>query len=168
MDNKGCSFTGHRDVSAEHKKALPGLLMRAIEYAYNLGCRDFYAGGAVGFDTFAAREVIRFRLSHRDARLVLLLPCINQNELWSGADTDAYEYVLSEADEIKYVAEEYTKSCMQKRNQALADSCDIMIAYVGRPRSGAGQTVRMAEKLGKKVYNLYFALEKEKGKEVKN
>ena len=98
-------------------------------------------------------------MSHPDASLILLLPCLNQNELWRGSDTDAYEYILSEADEIRYVSDEYTKSCMQKRNKALAEACDIMIAYVGRDRSGAAQTVRMAESLGKKVYNLYSAAE---------
>lgn len=155
MSIKGCSFTGHRTIPDGHRKSLSALLARAIEYAYNLGCREFFAGGAIGFDTLAAREVIRFRISHPDVKLILLLPCINQSELWSGADTDAYEYTLSEADEVRYISEEYTKSCMQKRNRALAEACDIMIAYVGRSRSGASQTVRMAEERGKKVYNLY-------------
>ena len=155
MDIYGCSFTGHRTIPDGHRKSLSALLARAVEYAYNQGCRNFFAGGAVGFDTLAAREVIRFRVSHPDVKLILLLPCTNQNELWSDTDTDAYDYTLSVADEVRYVSELYTKSCMQKRNRALAEACDIMIAYVGRPRSGAGQTVRIAEELGKKVYNLY-------------
>lgn len=161
MEIKGCSFTGHRNFPAEHRQRLMELLRRAVEYAYNSGCRRFYAGGALGFDTLAAREVIRFRLSHTDVSLVLLLPYLNQNECWSEADTNAYEYILSEADEVIYVSEEYTKSCMQKRNKALAEVGDIMVAYVSRPRSGSGQTARMAEILGKKVYNLYFSLEKD-------
>ena len=159
MELMGCSFTGHRSFPDKYRAKLSELLRRGIEYAYGLGCRAFYAGGALGFDTLAAREVIRFRMSHPDVSLILILPCINQNELWCGSDTDAYEYTLSEADEVRYIAEEYTKSCMQKRNRALAEACDIMIAYVSRPRSGAAQTVRMAESLGKKVYNLYASLE---------
>ena len=160
MEVKGCSFTGHRTIPAEHRKSLCQLLERAVKYAYDLGCRRFYTGGAVGFDTLAAREVIRFRISHPDVKLILLLPCTNQNEKWNCTDTDAYDYTLFVADEVNYISDEYTKSCMQKRNQALAEACDVMIAYVGRSRSGAGQTVRMAERLGKKVYNLYFTLEK--------
>ena len=159
MDFYGCSFTGHRSYPNEHRKRLVEHLKRAVEYAYSIGCREFYAGGAIGFDTLAAREVIRFRLSHPDVSLILLLPCLNQNEKWSGSDTDAYEYILSEADEVRYFADTYTKSCMQKRNKALAEACDIMIAYVSKPRSGAAQTVRMAEGLGKKVYNLYVSVE---------
>ena len=161
MEINGCSFTGHRNIPDGHRRGLEELLKKAVEYAYGLGCRKFYAGGALGFDTLAAKEVIRFRLSHPDVRLILLLPCVNQNELWKDSDTDTYEYVLSVADEIRYVSESYTKDCMQKRNRLLAEYCDIMIAYVSRARSGAGQTVRMTEKLGKKVYNLYFSLENE-------
>ena len=154
MEIKGCSFTGHRSIPEAHAAKLKELLKRAVEYAYGLGCREFYAGGALGFDTLAAREIIRFRISHPDARLVLILPCINQNELWKDCDTDSYEYILSEADEVRYISEEYTKSCMQKRNQAMVDASSVCIAYLTRPRSGAGQTVRMAEKAGLTVTNV--------------
>lgn len=159
MEGLGCSFTGHRIIDRNHTEAIGELLARAVEYAYSEGCRTFYAGGAMGFDTLAAREVIRFRISHPDVSLVLILPCVNQNERWSESATSAYEFVLSSADEVRYVSEEYTEGCMRERNQALADVCDMMIAYVGRTRSGGGQTVRMAEAAGKKVYNLYPTLE---------
>lgn len=156
---KNCAFTGHRQIKNEHKKKIIPLLVRAIEYAYSEGCRDFYAGGALGFDTLAAREVIRFRITHPDVRLILLLPCINQTERWSPAQVGFYDYVLSSADEVKYISEAYTDSCMRERNFALANAADIMIAYVGRGASGAAQTARFADNLGKTVYNLYPALE---------
>ena len=162
MEKLGCSFTGHRIIDREHTETIGGLLSRAVEFAYNEGCRVFYAGGAMGFDTLAAREVIRFRLTHPDVSLVLILPCINQNEKWSDSATSAYEFVLSAADEIRYISDEYTDGCMKARNRALVDACDILIAYVGRGRSGSGQTLRMAESDGKRVYNLYPTLEKSK------
>ena len=157
---KSCSFTGHRQIKNEHSDKIVPLLRRAIEYAYNEGCRDFYAGGALGFDTLAAREVIRFRITHSDARLLLILPCVNQTEKWSASQVNAYDYVLSNADEVRYVSEEYTDGCMRERNFALANAADILIAYVGRGASGAAQTVRFADNLGKTVYNLYPTLEK--------
>ena len=159
MEGLGCSFTGHRIIDRDHTDAIGDLLSRAVEYAYSEGCRTFYAGGAMGFDTLAAREVIRFRITHPDVSLVLILPCVNQNERWSESATSAYEFILSSADEVRYISDEYTDGCMRERNLALVDACDILIAYVGRSRSGAGQTVRMAEKAGKRVYNLYPTLE---------
>jgi uncharacterized phage-like protein YoqJ len=137
------------------------LLGRAIEYAYSEGCRDFICGGAIGFDTLAAREMIRFRMTHTDARLILALPCIEQDLKWSDSQRNAYNFTLSSADEVIYISDSYTKTCMAERNRYLAEKCDMLIAYVGRTTSGAAQTVRMAEKLNKRIYNLYPTLHKE-------
>lgn len=158
-DVKSCAFTGHRQIKSEHRILIAKRLSDAIEYAYSLGCTEFFAGGAVGFDTLAAREVIRFRMTHPVVSLILLLPCIEQDENWSYRQKDDYEYVLRNADEIRYISDTYTSSCMRRRNQALAEQCDVMIAYLSHSRSGAGQTVRMAERLGKMIFNLYPDLE---------
>ena len=155
--SKACAFTGHRQIRSDLTERLRSLIYRAINYAYGQGCRDFICGGAVGFDTLAAREVLRFRFTHSDVRLVLYLPCQNQNEYWSDRSTDAYEHILSSANEIVYTAESYTPDCMKLRNEAMAAAADILIAYAGRYSSGAAQTVRLAEKAGKQVYNLYAA-----------
>ena len=157
---KTCAFTGHRQIKYEHQAELADLLSRAIEYAYSIGCRRFLAGGAIGFDTEAARAVLRFRLSHPDVSLVLVLPCVEQDLHWSDRQRDAYEYTLNEANEVRYISDFYYDGCMRERNLVLAEECDVMIAYVARSTSGAAQTVRMTQRLGKKVYNLYPELDK--------
>ena len=155
------SFTGHRLIKKEHLQRLSPLVDRAIEYAYSEGCREFLCGGAVGFDTIAARCVIRFKMYHPDVRLKLILPCKNQDEKWSDRQRSAYEHLLSSADEVEFVADEYTDGCMRERNFILANRADVLVAYVGHNRSGSAQTVRMADSMGKTVYNLYKALESE-------
>ena len=155
-----CSFTGHRIIVSAHKERFSQLLARAVEYAYNEGCRTFLSGGAIGFDTEAARAVLLFRMSHPDVKLIMLLPCISQDERWSEEQRDAYRYILRAADSVEYVSEEYTPDCMKKRNLRLAEACDILIAYVGRSNSGSAQTMRFAQKMEKRVYNLYPTLEK--------
>ena len=153
---RSCSFTGHRVIE---KAAVPGveqLLKKAIEYVYSEGCRTFFSGGAIGFDTMAAKAVVMFRMSHPDARLVIVIPCKNQSSAWADGAKEMYDYLLSVADEVIYASDDdYTRDCMRVRNQMLADLCDVMIAYVTNSRSGSAQTVRMAERQGKKVYNLY-------------
>lgn len=156
-----CSFTGHRAIEPHHKNALPGLIERAIEYAYREGCRDFYLGGALGFDTFAAQAVLLFRMSHRDTTLNLVLPCRDQTKKWGAASADMYDYLLSQADTVEYIADIYTEGCMRARNMRLVALCDMLISYVGHGRSGASQTERMAKEAGKRVYNLYPTLERE-------
>ena len=157
---RGCSFTGHRTIKKEHEGRLAGLLFRAINYAYERGCRTFYSGGAVGFDTYAACEVISFRITHPSVRLIMLLPCIDQDKMWSPAQRDTYQYLLSSADETVYVSEEYTPTCMRERNRLLVENCDMLIAYMSSPRSGTGQTVSMAKRSSREIYNLYPALER--------
>lgn len=163
MNPMTCSFTGHRALPEAKRAELYDLVMRAVSYAYDEGCRDFCVGGAVGFDTLAAKAVVRFRMDHPDARLLLLLPCMNQDEKWGEAERAVYAYLLSVADEVEYVSKEYTSTCMKKRNEALANRADILIAYVGHDRSGASQTCRMARSLGKRIYNLYPTLFRETG-----
>ena len=97
-------------------------------------------------------------MSHADARLILALPCIEQDSKWSEAQKSAYNFTLSAADEVIYTSEVYTKYCMAERNRYLAERADILIAYCGRTNSGAAQTVRMAERMNKRVYNLYPAV----------
>ena len=156
---KTCAFTGHRQLNYAHLNRLPELLYSAISHAYDLGCRTFIAGGAIGFDTEAARQVIRFRLSHPDVSLMIYIPFIDQAQSWNESQRRAYNHILFSANEVKYISEAYDSDCMRRRNQAMADDCDLLIAYLSNSRSGAGQTVRMAERQGKEVRNLYTELE---------
>lgn len=154
-----CAFTGHRRIEPRHRDKIDALVQRAIAFAYENGCSTFITGGALGFDTIAAKEVIRFKLSHPDVRLEIITPCRNQSDSWSPEQISLYEYTLANADFIECVSEEYTDSCMKERNFILASRCDMMIAYVSKPYSGAAQTVRMASKAGKVIYNLYPSLD---------
>ena len=151
----GCSFTGHRVIPTQHLNAVIALLHREIAYAYEQGCRDFYCGGALGFDTLAAECVLSLKDRFRDIRLVMLLPCVDQDRMWNAAQRARYKRILSLADEVAYVCREYNDGCMRLRNMELVKSCRILIAYSGRVRSGAAQTVRMAEREGKIVRNIY-------------
>ena len=155
MHMKACSFTGHRAISPVHIAPLTDLLDRAITYAYAEGCRTFFSGGAVGFDILAARRVLLFRISHPDVRLVMLLPCVGQEEKWSPEQRERYYQVLRDADELEYLADAYDPDCMRRRNAALVSRADMLVAYVARRSSGAGQTLAMAEKKGIPTYNLY-------------
>ena len=157
-ENKICAFTGHRVIEPKHFPLLEDLLSRAIVYAYGKGCKVFICGGALGFDTMAAKAVIKFRISHPDVSLVMYIPCFGQEKKWSFTQQNAYNYVLNAANEVVYTSDSYTSECMKVRNKAIANDADIVIAYVNNSRSGSAQTVRMATSLGKEVYNLYPTL----------
>ena len=88
---EACSFTGHRTIESRHYGKIDNLLDRAIAYAYAEGCRRFYVGGAIGFDTLAARRIIFFRMTHPDAELHVVAPCKNQCDGWSEAQIGMWE-----------------------------------------------------------------------------
>lgn len=150
-----CSFTGHRIIAANDLARVKDLVDRAINYAYDNGVRTFNCGGALGFDTLAALAVLKKKEVCPDVRLVIYIPCADQSARWRKRDVDIYNSILERADECILVSERYDADCMRRRNERLAENCDMLIAYVGKEMSGAAQTVRIARSLGKTVYNLF-------------
>lgn len=159
MEIKRCCFTGHRALPGAKLAALTVQLDAALTGLYSLGCRDYYAGGAVGFDTLAALRVLEMRRAHPDVRLILMLPCRDQAKHWSAEDITVYRDILAACDAYRYVSEEYDSRAMYRRNMELVSVADACIAYVTRPQSGAGQTLRAAERAGLRVINLANRLE---------
>lgn len=154
MTIKTCAFTGHREIPDDKLAELTAHLDASLIALYGMGCRAFYAGGARGFDTLAAERVIAFRKSHPDVLLRLYLPCRDQMRGWPPADIARARAVLAAADGVEYLQNEYTPAAMAKRNRALIAAADACVAYLLRPSSGSGQTVRLAEQKGIPVVNL--------------
>lgn len=149
-----CCFTGHRQIPIGELGPLTYHLDAALSALFREGCRYFYAGGAMGFDTLAASRVLLLRDKHPDVRLYLLLPCRDQTKGWPPQEQARFEEILARSDGFRYVQEEYSSSAMTARNRALVEEADACIAYLRRAASGAGQTVRAAEEKGIPVLNL--------------
>ena len=151
---KSCCFTGHRSIPLQELPALTAHVDEVIRTLYSAGCRRYYAGGAVGFDTLAASRVLLLREECPDVCLCLLLPCRNQHRAWSAPDVRRFEEILRRCDGFHYVEEDYSPRVMAARNMALIAHADVLVAYARRYASGTGQTVRAAERGGIPVLNL--------------
>ena len=159
---RGCCFTGHRpnalpDAGNERQpgmRALRALLERAVERAVSDGYTDFYAGGALGFDTLAAEAVLRVRLNDSSVCLHLALPGLDQTEGWTAAQLSRYEAIRAEASEVWYAAERCSPASMQRRNRYLVDHASRCIAYLRRMKGGTLYTVNYALDSGVEVDNL--------------
>lgn len=150
------SFTGHRYISiAAVRPALKKTLTELIEN----GSDTFYNGGAFGFDMLAAQTVLSMRLAYPGIRLNMILPCPaeEQTSVFSPRQRILYYDILEAADSVEYVSSHYTKDCMKERNSRLIELADICVCCYDERRyaSGTGQTVRMAEKKGIDIINLY-------------
>ena len=154
--SKSCCFTGHRiiRITDELVERLKGTLTELI----NNGITDFYAGGAIGWDTLCEQEILRLRERFPQIKLHLVLPCPpdEQTLKWNVTQRAEYKRILNAADDVEILSKKYYDGCMQKRNARLVELADCCVCYYdNRSRSGTGQTVRMVNNAEKRLINLF-------------
>jgi uncharacterized phage-like protein YoqJ len=154
-----CCFTGHRAISRDEKELTSEMIKNTVRYLVRRGVRYFTVGGALGFDTVAAVYVHHLKATHPEVELHLVLPCRDQNKGWSTEDNRRYYAIMGVADSIHYIHDTYTRSCMKERNAYMVDHSTACICFYdeNQPKTGTGQTVRMAKSKGLLTLNLYSA-----------
>lgn len=150
-------FTGHRTIygTAEISKKLTGVLEKWI---CTRGITDFYAGGAVGWDTLAANAVIRLREEYPQIKFHLVLPCSNEEQTsrWTEPQRREFYRILRLADSVEYISDRYYNGCMKQRNIRLVEHAEKGCFCYWDPSifsSGTGQTVRLAMKKNLEIIN---------------
>lgn len=156
---KVCCFTGHRVLPGEQVLPLVRVIDRYIEALAAQGVTEFRTGGALGFDTLAALRVLAAKEKNPSLCLSLILPCRDQALRWREGDRALYEDILSKADEVRYVRERYSETCMRERNHALIEGSDVCLAYLTHSRGGTKNTFLLALREGLEVINLAEELE---------
>ena len=149
-----CCFTGHRKIPEDERFLLRPRLQKTIQGLLNRDITTFYCGGALGFDTLAAQAVLKARRFHPQVKLILALPCRDQAEHWREADRLLYESVKRRADDVVYLSERYTRSCMFERNRYMVDHSDVCVCYCTSDQGGTAYTVQYARCRGVPVINL--------------
>lgn len=158
--NRTVCFTGHRTIAEEKEKLSARLYALLERLVTEQKVTDFYTGGAVGWDTLAALTVLKLRESYPEVKLHLVLPCPfeEQSAKWNEAQKEEHKHIASLADTKEFTSEHLGKTAMKIRNARLVElASDYCICYWNPKnfRSGTGQTVRMAQKKGIEVINLF-------------
>lgn len=151
---KNCSFTGHRKIPAYEKEALQKQLETVVRRLIDKGVRNFYTGGALGFDTMAAQCILKLKKEYTSLKLTVLVPCPDQPNNWGSADREIYYDILVKSDKISYISDEYSPECMRKRNDALVENADCVVCFLRKKGSGTSYTVRKAAENGLKIIPL--------------
>lgn len=112
------------------------------------------AGGSYGFDMLAEKAVIRARNKHKEIKLILVLPCKNQEKYWTEDNKAAFAEIKNQANKIVYLSENYSKDCMHKRNRHLVNFSGYCIAYLNKNSGGTAYTVNYARQKGLEIVNL--------------
>ncbi len=147
-------FTGHRKIPAEDIKIIEKQLDEIIEKLYQKGVIFYGAGGSYGFDMLAEKAVIRARNKHKEIKLILVLPCKNQEKYWTEDNKAAFAEIKSQADKIVYTSEIYSKDCMHKRNRHLVNFSGYCVAYLNKNSGGTAFTVNYARQKGLEIVNI--------------
>ena len=149
-----CCFTGHRKIPHEQFAHIQKRLKETIQELIQKGVIYYGAGGALGFDTLAARTVLKMKEDYPEIKLILVLPCVAQADRWDASDREVYEDIKQMADKVVYTSQEYTSGCMHKRNRHLVDNSSICICYLTDKTGGTAYTVGYAKSAGVHVINL--------------
>ena len=113
MEEKICCFTGHRTIEFRRLSPICHLLDAEIERLVKEGYTTFRTGGALGFDTVAALRVLVMKRDKYDfIRLELCLPCKDQDAHWPERHKQLFSFIYKSADNIRYVGDRYTSTCM--------------------------------------------------------
>ncbi|MBR2476591.1 MAG: DUF1273 family protein [Clostridia bacterium] len=151
---KTCCFSGHRNIPENKYDLICNSVEETIDKLVGEGYRYFGTGGALGFDTIAAKAVLKAKLKYPHIRLILVLPCVSQAKLWSERDIQIYEDIKKRADKVVYTNIEYTNNCMQKRNRHLVDNSSVCVCYINKSSGGTYYTVNYAKRKGLRVINV--------------
>ena len=158
-----CCFTGPRpqklpmngnEFSAEIA-ALKTNLRSAIIEAYDEGFRFFMSGMAEGFDLFAAETVVELKSSLEGIALVAALPYSEAAKRHSSQTTKRINAVLSKADAIISLSENYVPGCEHKRNRYMVDNSARIIGYYNGLSGGTAHCWNYAAEKNLELVNLY-------------
>ncbi len=147
---RAVAITGHRVIYPDFDiENLEIEFYKLIEKGYNI----FLVGMAVGFDTICFQTLEKIR-NYKDIKIVACIPCLSQAEKFNKKQREEYNRLLSVADKKIVISEEYTKTCMQKRNEFMVDNASLVLAYIKRDFGGTFNTVKYAEKNKLKIIKI--------------
>jgi uncharacterized phage-like protein YoqJ len=138
------------------KKELTAKIDTAIAFGY----RRFIYGGALGVDTWAGEivaDLAQWYAIHDDIKIYLELysPFEGQEVKWKEEDQMRYFNLMARCDKVVEVCEPgYAAWKMQKRNEAMVDASDLVIAVWDGTDGGTANCVRYAEKQGKQIVRI--------------
>lgn len=150
------AFTGHRFIPYDKIASLREALKTVILEHYNRGIRIFYCGMAMGFDLLAAEVVLSMKETYPDIVLVAAVPYRGQCEKFTPYNKQRYHNILSKANEVVILEENYTDGCFLRRNDYMLSCSGHLIGYFdGVPKGGTYYTFKRAKQRGMPVVNLF-------------
>ncbi|WP_148509904.1 SLOG family protein [Hungatella hathewayi] len=158
MEVISCAVTGHRPTRFKFKykedtagcKRLKKRLHDQFVLLHEKGVRQFYVGGALGVDMWAAEILLRLKeqQEYSEINLVVVLPFEGHDAKWDERSKKRMRFIRHHAEVIVAGATHNPESYL-KRNRYMVDRADYLVAVYDNDhtiRSGTGMTVNYAHK----------------------
>lgn len=152
-------FSGHRpeklpvngDSGANVIRCLKSILYMEILESISAGYNRFITGLARGVDLWAGEILMELKEDGEKISIIAVKPYKTHGDNFTGEEKFSLGRLISKADEVICLSEEYRKGCFQRRNEYMVDHSGKLIAVVSDYKSGTGATIRYAEKQGIEV-----------------
>ena len=109
------------------------------------------SGMALGWDQAFARAAIELNIP-----LVAAIPFIGQEQAWPDSSQKEWKRLVDAAYEVVIVSEGgYAAWKMQKRNEWMVDTCDLVLALWDGSSGGTDNCVKYARTKSKSIHNLW-------------
>ena len=142
MRRHRCCFTGHRPEKLTQPEAvIIAGLEKEIRNAIADGFTTFISGMARGVDIWAAEIILRLRSEGHPIRLICASPFERFERSWSADWQRRYNCVMEQADLVRYICPNYSRSCFQIRNEWMVDHSARVIAVYNGEKGGAKNTL---------------------------
>lgn len=151
-----CCFTGHRDLPREKIPEITERTANEIrDLIANNNVRFFGVGGAIGYDTLAAK--VLFQLKETEfphIKVILVYPFDGYTNRWTSAQKEEYESLLPKYDKKVCIEASASKEAYLARDRHLVDESAYCISYCARNYGGTAYTVRYAKSQGLEIHNI--------------
>ena len=160
--DNSCSFTGYRpeklpwgdDESAPRCEILKENLICTVLQAIQLGKQHFLCGMARGSDLYFCEAVIFLRKRYPGITIEAAIPHKAQAIKWHTQEQERYNQLKNQCDLLTFVSDEYSSSCMMRRNRYMVKNSSLLISvYDGKP-GGTHNTVKYARKRGLEIIEI--------------
>lgn len=151
-------FTGHRPEKIPFdtgerfcREALASVLYLHSYEAVKAGYDTFLCGMQRGTDVWAGQQILRLKEDYPHVRLICVSPFRREIASRRGEDRDDYIRLRDSCDGFIVLQEGYSRECYQNRNRFMVERSSLIIGAVADRKSGTGQTLAYAKRLGLQV-----------------
>lgn len=117
-----------------------------------LKVENVITGCALGWDTWLAEVAMELGI-----KVHCYVPFRGQGGNWPASSKARLDKIIENCHVLLYLSKDYTKDCFLKRDRAMVEDADLMLALWNPEITSGGTyyTVQYAKKQGKKVFNLW-------------